>query len=76
MMHSPNWLEEPVFGTTFRSNKGKKLIYRRGFQKQPLDSKSYSLYAAKKHIATNHEHQLQSCDPWKLRKFTFTQAED
>ena len=55
MMHSLNWLEEPLWNATFRSNKGKKLIYRRSFQKQPLDSKSYSLYAAKKHIAANHD---------------------
>ena len=73
MMHSLNWLEEPK-GTTFRWKRNE--IIQEVFRKQPLDSKSYSLYPAKNPISANHGHQLQSCDEWKLRKFTFTQAED
>jgi hypothetical protein len=53
MMHSPNWLEEPKeLNISFENERN----YRRGFQKQPRDSNSYSLYAAK-NIATNHNVQ-------------------
>ena len=51
MMHYPNWLEEPVNFVYKERN------YRRSLQKQPRDSKSYSLYPAKKHIATNQNVQ-------------------
>jgi hypothetical protein len=45
MMHSFNWLEEPK-GTTFRWKTNE--IIEEVFRKQPLESKPYSLYPAKK----------------------------
>jgi hypothetical protein len=69
MMHSFNWLEER------KEMNNKKQIIEEVFKKN-LSIQNRIRCMPPKNMPTNHGHQLQSCDTWKLRKFTFTQAED
>jgi hypothetical protein len=58
MMHSHNWLEEPVFGTTFWYDKGKKLSKR--FFENNLSIRNDIRCMPPKNISANHnvEHAI------------------